>query len=130
MTNREICLKAAARLREVGWQQGGFGDKGGPHCMIGACRWAVEWYTSTAVHLLDRTATEVELAVDAVGARTAALSAAHNAALAAVNNTALSAVRNAVLSVRDLAGRVRAADWNDAPGRTAEEVIAALEACP
>ena len=39
MTNREICLKAAERLREVGWQQGDFGGADGPHCMLGACMW-------------------------------------------------------------------------------------------
>ena len=74
MTNREICLKAAQRLREVGWRQGAIGPEDGPHCMLGACRWVTRYHVA----------------------------AAGEAAIA----------------------------WNDTPGRTAEEVIAALEACP
>jgi len=46
MTNREICLKAAQRLREVGWPQGGFGPEQGPGCMLDACRWAAGHYAA------------------------------------------------------------------------------------
>ena len=88
MTNREICLKAAQRLREVGWRQGGIGGKDGPHCMLGACMWVTRYH-----------ATDV-----------AAFGAAYTAAYAAAYTTAIA--------------------WNDTPGRTTEEVIAALEACP
>ena len=96
MTYREICLKAAERLREVGWRQGAYGGRDGPHCMIGACRWAVGWYDN-------------DIPVDIYPAHLAALAAA----------------RSAVFSAD-----CSAAAWNDEPGRTVEEVIAALEACP
>jgi len=105
MTNREICLKAAARLREVGWRQSGFGDRDGPHCMIGACRWAAGWY-------------DHDIPANAYPTHSAA-SAAFAAATSAVGVAAYGST-----------GRVRADDWNDEPGRTMEEVIAALETCP
>ena len=95
MTNREICLKAAVRLREVGWQQGGVGHSVGPHCMLGACRWAVGWYTGTATRC------------DVADADAAAFEATYAAA----------------------GGITGVAAWNDEPGRTVEEVIAALEEC-
>ena len=69
--------------------------------MIGACQWAVGWYDNDIPAI-------IYPAHDANDA-------AHNAASTAVYNVALS---------------VRAADWNDTPGRTVEEVIAVLEACP
>jgi len=109
VTNREICLKAAQRLREVGWQQGDFGDKGGPHCMIGACQWAVGWYDNDIPAII-------------YPAHDAANDPAHDA-----NDAAHNAASTAVYNV---ARSLRAADWNDTPGRTVEEVIAVLEACP
>ena len=102
MTNREICLKAAQRLREVGWQQGDFGPTEGPHCMLGACQWAVGWYTGIAARSDDE---DVELEVLAGEAGDAAC--------------------------HQVDGLLQgAAAWNDEPGRTVEEVIATLEACP
>jgi len=101
MTNREICLKAAQRLREVGWRQNKYGPEQGPHCMVGACRWAAGYFAAPL------TATHAEL--DQAG------------------HAASSAVANVV---RPRRGAIAASFWNDAPGRTAEEVIAALEACP
>jgi len=86
VTNREICLKAAQRLREVGWRQGAIGPEDGPHCMLGACRWVTRYHVAAAGE------------------------AAYAAAYAAAGEAAIA--------------------WNDTPGRTAEEVIAALEACP
>jgi len=90
VTNREICLKAAERLREVGWRQGGYGGEDGPHCILGACQWAAAWYTNAA----------------------AARMVARRAARAAVQAPCTTIA------------------WNDEPGRTMEEVIAVLEACP
>jgi len=98
MTNREICLKAAARLREVGWRQGDFGGPDGPHCILGACRWATGYYAAYAPYTCARPS---------------------YAAITAI--TAITAADGVDYDVTN---------WNDAPGRTAEEVIAALEACP
>ena len=100
MTNREICLKAAERLREVGWRQGGYGGEDGPHCILGACQWAAAWYTNAA----------------------AARMVARRAARAAVQTPCTT-------NYCDRGGNTPIA-WNDEPGRTMEEVIAVLEACP
>jgi len=104
MTNREICLKAAQRLREVGWRQGTFGGKDGPHCMLGACMWVTG-------------SPGVNRPLTAVTAVTAA-----DVAYSAYAHTPPSGPFGFDLQL--------ALDWNDEPGRTVEEVIAVLEACP
>jgi len=96
MTNREICLKAAERLREVGWRRGDFGGKDGPHCMLGACMW-VTGYDDEEAYVTAAEAVDV--------------------AYSAYAHTPPS-------------GPDAAIAWNDTPGRTVEEVIATLEACP
>ena len=104
MTNREICLKAAQRLREVGWQQGVFGPEDGPNCMLGACRWATGYHADKArLH---------ELQIEAADACASAYAHTHVycGGFAADEDVAIA--------------------WNDEPGRTVEEVIATLEACP
>jgi len=103
MTNREICLKAAERLREVGWRQGDFGGADGPHCLVGACMWV----TGPERRVADQVV-PTDVAYVAGGA---AYAHTHGSGAYFGDVAAVMA-------------------WNDEPGRTVEEVIATLEACP
>jgi len=86
--------------------------------MLGACRWVTGYYYARAAAI---TADVADLAAAAdltYYAHAASVDAgAANAANAA--NAALAANAHYCIT-----------DWNDAEGRTMEEVIAALEACP
>jgi len=79
--------------------------------MLGACRWATGYYYARAAAITaDLAAADLTYYAHAASVDAGAANAA-NAALAA----------NAHYCITD---------WNDAEGRTMEEVIAALEACP
>jgi len=100
MTNREICLKAAQRLREVGWRQGAIGPEEGPNCIVGACLWVTGYL------------------------------AAPPTTLSAGPERGIAAADAAVVNASQTRRPATASFWNDTPGRTVEEVIATLDACP
>ena len=107
MTIKEIQLKAAEILEasENSWCQGTYRREllGGGHayCIIGACREAAGYW--------------------------AAYDAIHNAATKDTLSVTYHAANHAATqAIRGINSAFVAAMWNDAPGRTREEVIAAL----
>ena len=89
-TARTDLLRAAELLEANGWQQGRFGEAGGPQCVIGAL--------NSAIHRAAANWLEVNSRVG--------------------------------VAILELQGHIEAPPivWNDARGRTAQEVIGALRA--
>src|ERR1700685_4584798 len=117
-TINEIRLAAADLLesRPSAWCQGEYRrtneDGSYAYCVIGACREAAGYYD------------------DAAAADAAVCAAAHAAAsVYAVQARALAATASDAAAAAPAAA-AHAATWNDAPGRTREEVIATLRNIP
>jgi hypothetical protein len=92
-------LRAAAEvLRRDGWRQDSYGSFAGCKCLYGAIHYVV----SDGNHMTD-------------------------AELSAKEEERADTVARRVMDVIDVHGWLELLDWNDAPDRTADEVIAALE---
>lgn len=99
MTTRAVLLKAAEHIERHGWQQNEYGQNGRPCCAAGAMMQVTNHLSSMRV--LTRSF------------------------VALVRHLGLKQAPND-LSYNHLVGSI--ANWNDAPGRTGDEVIAALRA--
>ena len=111
MTSQQIRLAAASLIEREGWCQGTprlrRTDGGYRYCLIGACREVAGYYA----------ATDAYAEAEAEAAYYAAAEAARAASGACANVTVAQAAFYAIDGV---------GAWNDSPGRTVGEVLAAL----
>lgn len=102
MTTAEVLRAAADRIEKYGWCQGGTGEQGERRCAMRAISHAID------------AAFNVTIATD------------RRSPAAHVAKRAFEGARVALMKHLNLTGGWAVPGWNDAPGRTAEEVIAAL----
>jgi hypothetical protein len=96
MTTREVLLAAADHIERFGWQQRYFGTPGKPCCLLGAI--SVAAGNRAGGHAVNSSSADAERAAD----------------------------RRIMQYLRSTHRAIDLVTWNDSPGRTAEEVIAAL----
>jgi hypothetical protein len=103
VTNGEVFRKAADYIRKYGWLKGGFGDEGGPRCVLGALGGICGWQMGAGVIWDATDRSQAGDVLRAVGARLG------------INVTEL---RDASIAI---------ADWNDARAQKPEEVLDLLD---